>query len=93
MSLSLDEYRCKLITKIVFAESQEEVKRFCNAAMKGLEDYQVNPHIVVRFVDKTIGELESFNPMDKEAQQWMNIGMAKILFKRTRRQLSESATQ
>jgi hypothetical protein len=90
MSLSLDEFRCKLINKVLFAESQEEVMRFSIAAMKGLEHHQVNPHIVIRFVDKIISELESFSPMDKNAQQWSNISMAKMQFWRIKQQLSAS---
>lgn len=88
MSLSLDEYRCKLINKVLFADSQEEVKRFCDAAMKGLEHHEVNGHIVARFVEKIISELEQFNPMDKDAQQWSNIQMAKIHFNRIKMRLT-----
>ena len=84
MPLSLDEYRCKLINKILFAASQEEVKRYCDAAMKGLELHNVNGHIVIRFIDKIISELELFNPMNKNAQQWSNIQLARIQFNRIR---------
>lgn len=87
MSLSLDEYRCKLINKILFAGSQEEVRRFCDAAMKDLEHHKVNGHIVARFVEKIIGELSQFNPMDKDAQQWSNLRMAKILFIRIKQRI------
>jgi hypothetical protein len=88
MPLSLDEYRCKLINKILFSSSQEEVIRFCDASIKGLEHHNVNAYIVVRFVDKVIIELEQFNPMKKDAQQWSNIKLAKILFKRIREKLN-----
>lgn len=57
MLLSLDEFRCKLVTKIMFAASQSEIERFCDAAMKGLEHHKVNDHIIARFVDKMINEL------------------------------------
>jgi hypothetical protein len=85
MSPSLDEYRCKLINKILLADSQEEVKRFCDAAMKALEHHKVNGHIVARFVEKIISELEQFNPMDKDAQQWSNIHMARIVLKQIKK--------
>ena len=88
MSLSLDDFRCKLINKILFADSQQEVKRFCDGAMKGLEYHNVNGHIVVRFVEKIISELEQFNPMNKDAQQWSNIQMAKIHFNRIKMRLT-----
>ena len=91
MPLSLDEYRCKLINKILFAGSQEEVKRFCNAAMKGPVHNKVNGHIITRLVDKTISELEQFNPMKKDAQQWSNIRMARIQFNRFKQQISVTA--
>jgi len=82
MLFSLDECRSKLINKILFASSQEEVRRFCDAAMKGLEQQKVNGHIIARFADKIISELHQFNPMNKDAQQWSNIRMARIHFNR-----------
>lgn len=91
MPLSLDEYRYKLINKILFAGSQEEVKRFCDVAMKGLEHHKVNGHIIARFVNKVINDLEQFNPMEKDAQQWSNIQMARIQFNRIKQQLSATA--
>jgi hypothetical protein len=80
MSTTIDDYRCKLINKILFAGSEEEVRRFVDEAMKGLEQHKVNGHIVARFVDKMISELENFNPMEKDAQQWSNIKMARVHF-------------
>lgn len=88
MSLSLDEYRCKLINKILFADSQQEVARYCDAAMNGLEHHKVNGHIVARFVEKVISELELFDPMNKDAQQWSNIQMARILFNRIKQKIN-----
>ena len=35
--------------------------------------------------DEMIAELEIFNPMDKDAQQWSNIHMARIVFKQVKR--------
>ena len=90
MSLSLDEYRSKLINKILSAGSQEEVQRFCNAAIRGLERHEVNGHIILRFAEKTIHELQLFNPMNKNAQQWSNIQMARIQFNRIKQRLSAS---
>lgn len=91
MSLTLNEYRAKLITKILFAGSQEEVKRFIDTAIKALENNKVNGHIIARFVDKIIKELNLFNPMNKDAQQWSNITMGKILFNRIRHQHNATA--
>lgn len=91
MPLSLDEYRCKLITKILFSSSQEEVSRFCDAAIRGLEHHNVNAYIIVRFVDKVIFKLEEFNPMKKDAQQWANVKVAKILLRRISGQLQTTS--
>ena len=93
MSSSLDEYRCKLINKILFANSQEEVMRFCDAAMKAQEHHKLDGHIIARFVEKIISELEQFNPMDKDAQQWSNIQMARIQFKRFKCRTNTPANQ
>lgn len=82
MAITLNEYTAKLINKILFATSQEEVERFINAAMKALEQNKVNGHIIVRFLDKVIGEISLFNPMNKDAQQWGNITTARVLFNR-----------
>ena len=85
MDLSLTDYRSKLIAKIMMANSQEEVKRYIDAALKSLEHHKLHGHIISRFIDKMIAELEHFNPMDKDAQEWSNIHMAKIVFKQTKR--------
>ena len=93
MSLSLDQYRTKLINKILSANSQDEVKRFINAAVKALEEKKLNGHIIARFVDKIISDFDLFNPMNKEAQNWSNIKMARILFNRIKHQLQASSDQ
>ncbi len=91
MSLSLDDYSTKLINKILFATSQEEVKRVIDNAVKALEQYKVNGHIVVRFIDKISSELDLFNPMNKDAQQWSNIKISRIQFFRIKRNLESLA--
>ena len=91
MPSSLDEYRCKLINAILLAGSQEEVTRFCDAAMKGLDHYNVYGRIVSGLVEKTINDLEQFNPIDKDAQQWSNIRIARIIFKRIRQGINTPA--
>ena len=85
MSLSLPDYRAKLISKIMLSNSQVEVKRFIDTAMTSLEKYKLNGFIIDRFVDKTIDELETFTPMNQEPQQWSNIRMARIVFNRIRK--------
>ncbi len=80
MAITIDDYRCKLINKILFATSQDEVKRFIAAAMKGLQQHKVNGHIVARFIDKMLQHLEDFNHTDHNAQQCNNIKMAMMGF-------------
>ena len=87
MDLSLTDYRSKLIAKIMLSNSQAEVKRYIDAAVKSLEQHKLHGHIILRFIDKMIAELELFNPMDKDAQQWSNINMARIVFKQVKRSL------
>ncbi len=91
MSLPLDEYRTKLINKILFAASQEEVKRFIDTALKALEQNKINGHIISRVIEKIISDLELFSPMKKEAQQWSNIKIALILFNRIKNKLNTMA--
>lgn len=88
MALTLNEYRTKLINHILYAKSQKEVARFIDAATKALKQNGVNGHIISRFVDKIISELEMFSPMDENAQHWSNIRIAKILFNRFKTQLN-----
>ncbi len=87
MSLSLDEYRKKLINKILFASAQEDVKRFIETAIKALEQNKVNGHIISSFIEKIISDLELFSPIKKEAQQWSNIKLAMIIFNRIKNKM------
>lgn len=91
MTSSLDEYRCKLINTILLAGSQEEVTRFCDAALKSLDHYNVFGCRASGFVEKMINDLDQFNPMDKDAQQWSNIRMARIIFRRIKRGINTPA--
>lgn len=91
MSLPLDDHSTKLINKILFAASQEEVKQFIDSAMIAFELNKVNGHVIARFVDKIISELDLFSPMKKDAQQWSNITMARILFNRVKHGLIATA--
>lgn len=88
MAISLDEYRIKLINHILYAESQDEVSKFINAAIEALEQNKVSRHVITQFIDKIIGELDEFSPMDKDAQHWSNIRIARILFNRIKNSLN-----
>jgi hypothetical protein len=84
MSFSADEYRTKLINKILLAASQEEVRACIDTAMKAFEHSEANRSSIPGFIEKIIHDLELFNPLKKEAQQWSNIKFARILFNRIR---------
>lgn len=91
MTLSLNDYRMKLIGKILFAASQEEVKRYIGGAMKALQQRKVNGPIIARFVDKIMRELDLFIPLKTGGQPWRNITRAKLLF-RGQKQITAIAT-
>ena len=90
MSITIDDYRSKLINKILLAQSQDEVKRFVDAAMKGLQAHNVNKHIIARFIDRILQHLAEFNAMNLDAEQWSNIKMARIQFNQIKRSLNQA---
>ena len=92
MSLTITEYRCKLINKILFANSQEEVCRYIEAAMRGLRENRVNGHLVSRFVEKAAQDLQGFNSLNHDDQQWVNIKMARTQFDELKRAIKNSET-
>jgi hypothetical protein len=88
MAISLDDYKTELISRIHSAASEDEVKRIMDSGMKALESNKVNGHIIIRFADKLMSALDSCSPIKKEAQQWSNIQMARILLNRIKLQLN-----
>jgi hypothetical protein len=91
MPRTLDDYRHKLINKILLSASPDEVRRFINTAIRSLIDHKVHGYIIVRFMDKTIYDLHEFNPISKDEQQWNNIALAKDYFTQLRRKFESSA--
>lgn len=92
MATNLDDYRCKLVSKILQSGSQEEVKRYFNAAIKGLKSHNVNGHIMVRFIDKVLFELDACSPLTQEPQQWSNIKMGRIYGLQLKNKIAPPAT-
>lgn len=88
MSILLDEYKTKLVNKILFATSQDDVKHFVDKAIKDLRE--IDDHVVSGFIENIHYDLALFNPMTKDAQQWSNIKMAIILFNRFRNKLNSA---
>lgn len=82
MLTSTDEYRGKVISNVLFAGSQEEVCHILDLTMKDLTIHQKNKETTIIFTNKILDELDHFNPMNKNAQEWSNINMARIYFHR-----------
>ncbi len=89
MSLSLSQYRTKLITKVLLASSQHQVKRYIDTAAKSLAQNKLHGHIVTRFIDKMLDELESVSPMDLATPQWSNIQMARVCLNLVKRKMEK----
>ncbi|MEP7142506.1 MAG: hypothetical protein ABI707_06535, partial [Ferruginibacter sp.] len=85
MSISLNEYRAELISNILVAGSQEEVKDLIGNSLENLERNKVTTENIAGFVDWNITYLEKLNPMNKEVMEWSNIQMARIYFQHIRR--------
>jgi hypothetical protein len=90
MASTLDDYRRKLINKILLSASEEEVRRFSNTAVRSLTEHKVHGYIIVRFIDKTINDLREFNLLKKDEQQWSNIAMAMDHFTQLRKKFESS---
>jgi hypothetical protein len=76
MAITLEDFRYKLIEKIINAPNDDSINRYINAALKGLKKHNVNGHIVNRFVAKTIFQLEARNPELYTEKQKENIRKA-----------------
>jgi len=90
MASTLDDYRRKLINKILLSASPEEVRRFSNTAIRSLIDHKVHGYIIVRFIDKIINDLRELNLLNKDEQQWSNIAIAMDHFTQLRKKFESS---
>ena len=63
MSMSAEKYRQKLITEILIASTEEEVKKFCDTAMKNAAQNKGDGPAIAWFI--------------KNVQQWSNIQTAR----------------
>ncbi len=85
MALQLEEYRTELINKLLLAVSQEETKDLIDTVISKMQRHRVNNDMLCHFAEQVISELKLFNPMKKQAQQWSNIQLAKVLFNRIKK--------
>lgn len=90
MSENIVDYRCELINKILFAESQHQVQTYIDTAIKELIQNKVNDYIIQRFIEKALETLNTFNPFDCETCQWANVQMSKIFFNRIKTTTSQT---
>jgi hypothetical protein len=79
MALSSDAFREKLIQKILAAATQDEVKRFINAAIKGLGQQNTDRQIIQQFAEKAADDLTLYSPFDTSVLEWSNIKRAKVI--------------
>jgi len=85
MARTLDEYRHKLIDKILLAESSRDVLRFSDTALRSLNEHNVHSYIIVRFIDKTLMNLEEVSALRIGEKQQSNIKSAIDHFVHVRR--------
>ena len=85
MARTLDEYRHKLNDKIFLAESSRDVLRFSDTALRSLNEDNVHSYIIVRFIDKTVMNLEEVSALRIGEKQQSNIKSAIDHFVHVRR--------
>ncbi|MCU0385272.1 MAG: hypothetical protein MUE38_04540 [Flavihumibacter sp.] len=92
MAKNLDDYRCKLVSKILQAPTTDHVTRYFNAAIRSLKEHKVNGYVTKRFLDKIELELDSIQPDQLNTQQLYNREKAYQLTAVCKYQLFPAAT-
>jgi len=90
MARTLDEYRRKLIDKILLAASPEDALRFSETAIRSLNEHKVHGYIITRFIDKTLLNLEEVSALRIGERESQNIKMAIDHFIRVRKKFQNS---
>ena len=91
MARTLDEYRCKLIDKILLAASPMDALRFSDTAIRSLNEHKVHGYIIVRFIEKTLLNLQEVATMGVGENQQKNIKSAIDHFTHIRKKYLNSA--
>jgi hypothetical protein len=91
MARTLDEYRRKLIDKILSAASSEDALRFSQTAIRSLNEHKVHGYIIVRSIDKTLLNLEEVAVLRIGERESQNIKMAIDHFMQIRKKFQNSA--
>ncbi|MBL7770392.1 MAG: hypothetical protein JNK20_15540 [Flavipsychrobacter sp.] len=92
MAKNLDDYRCKLVSKILQAPTTDHVTRYFNAAIRSLKEHKVNGYVTKRFLDKIELELDSIQPNQLNTQQLYNREKAYQLTATCKNQLFPAAS-
>ena len=74
---NLDDYRHKLVDKILTAESYEQIKRFLLTAVKSMKAHDVHANLISRFIDKTLNQLHGITLLGEDIRLELNIKYAK----------------
>lgn len=82
MPHTFDAYSTNLVNDILWASSQEEVNDLIAATILVIEQKETDLLKRVALVERLKDELSLFNPFNKDAQQWSNITLARILLNR-----------
>jgi hypothetical protein len=91
MARTLDEYRRKLIDKILLAASPEDAIRFSKTAIRSLNEHKVHGYIIVRFIDKTLLNLEEVAALRINETQSQKLKKAFDHFIQVRKKFQNSA--
>jgi hypothetical protein len=82
MPHTFDAYSTNLVNDILWASSQDEVSNLLASTIVVIEKKEMEQPKRNELVERLREELNLFNPFNKEAQQWSNIKLAKILLNR-----------
>jgi len=91
MKPSLDTFRAKLVIKILYAGSFNELKRFITAAIQSLKKANADGSNITGFIDKVIHQLEFIISSTTDAFKLENITRAKTFLMLSRDQLNGMA--
>ena len=74
---NIDDYRHKLVENILQADSIEEIKWMLLSSIEDLEDHQLNGHLISRFIEKSINQLNGLSLLDADIKVGVNSKFAK----------------
>lgn len=82
MPHTFDAHITNLVNDILWASSQDEIKELMAATITVIEQKETDQLKRIAVAERLKEELNLFNPFNKDAQQWSNITLAKILLNR-----------